>query len=228
MTTIAIDGLSEEEFRRSIEGGLRRGRAGEAVAKLRELIQPFAGPGRILSERFLTVQVSDLSLKGWENLGDRIRRFDRPGRPVSAISIAFGWPGEEVPQPDAQGRLSPLVEVGYYNDDSFPFSRSGREDLLDGYSFHGCTWGDDCVGSDTALVLEGISDLHGALALLEARLLAEEEPDPDEICAGSSRKSEIHRRAARLIGLPLGRRPVWKRDHRIKIFRRGARQHLRG
>ena len=185
MTTIAIDGLSEEEFRRSIEGGLRRGRAGEAVAKLRELIQPFAGPGRILSERFLTVQVSDLSLKGWENLGDRIRRFDRPGRPVSAISIAFGWPGEEVPQPDAQGRLSPLVEVGYYNDDSFPFSRSGREDLLDGYSFHGCTWGDDCVGSDTALVLEGISDLHGALALLEARLLAEEEPDPDEICAGS-------------------------------------------
>lgn len=185
MTTIAIDGLSEEEFRRSIESGLRRGRASESVAKLRELIAPFAGPGRVLPERFLTIEASDLALKGWEDLGDRIRRYDRPGRLVSAISIAFGWPGEEVPKPDAEGRLSPLVEIGYYNDDAFPFSRSGREDLLDGYSLHGCTWGDDCVGSDTALVLEGISDLHGALAILEARLLACAEPDPDEICAGS-------------------------------------------
>lgn len=185
MTTIAIDGLSEEEFRRSIESGLRRGRANESVAKLRELIEPFAGEGRILPARFLTVDAADLVLRGWEELGDRIRRYDRPGRLVSAISIAFGWPGEDVPQPDAEGRVSPLVEVGYYNDDAFPFSRSGREDLLDGYSFHGCTWGDDCVGTDTALVLEGISDLHGALAALEARLLAEDEPDPDEICAGS-------------------------------------------
>lgn len=185
MTTIAIDGLSEEEFRRSIESGLRRGRADEAVAKLRELIEPFVGEGRILPPRFLTVEASDLSLKGWEGLGDNIRRFDRPGRLISAISIAFGWPGEDVPQPDAEGRVTPLVEVGYYNDDAFPFSRSGREDLLDGYSFHGCTWGDDCVGSDTALSLDGISDLHGALAALEARLLASEEPDPDEICAGS-------------------------------------------
>lgn len=185
MTTIAIDGLSEEEFRRSIESGLRRGRADEAVAKLRELIEPFAGEGRILPARFLTVDAADLVLRGWEELGDRIRRYDRPGRLVSAVSIAFGWPGEDVPRPDAEGRVCPLVEVGYYNDDAFPFSRSGREDLLDGYSFHGCTWGDDCVGSDTALVLEGISDLHGALAALEARLLSLDEPDPDEICAGS-------------------------------------------
>jgi hypothetical protein len=185
VTTIAIDGLSEEEFRRSIESGLRRGRADESVAKLRELIEPFAGEDRILPARFLTVDAADLVLRGWEELGDRIRRYDRPGRLVSAISIAFGWPGEDVPRPDAEGRVSPLVEVGYYNDDAFPFSRSGREDLLDGYSFHGCTWGDDCVGTDTALVLEGISDLHGALAALEARLLAEDEPDPDEICAGS-------------------------------------------
>jgi len=185
VTTIAIDGLSEEEFRRSIESGLRRGRADEAVAKLRELIEPFAGEDRILPHRFLTVDAADLELVGWQGLKDRIRRYDRPGRLVSAISIAFGWPGEDLPQPDAEGRVSPLVEVGYYNDDAFPFSRSGREDLLDGYSFHGCTWGDDCVGSDTALALEGISDLHGALAALEARLLASDDPDPDAICAGS-------------------------------------------
>ncbi|MCC6927198.1 hypothetical protein [Novosphingobium sp.] len=185
MTTIAINGLSEEEFRRSIESGLRRGRAGESVEKLRELIAPFAGPGKVLPERFLTVEASDLVIRGWENLGDHVRKHDRPGRPVTALTIAFGWPGEDVPQPDESGRLSPLVEVGYYNDDSYPFSRSGREDLLDGYSLHGCTWADDSAGSDTALLLEGISDLHGALALLEARLLACEEPDPDEICAGS-------------------------------------------
>lgn len=185
MTTIAIDGLNEDEFRRSIERKLRRGQADEAVERLRELIAPFAGPGRILPERFLTIQAGDLVLNGWSALGDSIRRHDRPGRPVTALSIAYGWPGEEVPVPDPEGRLSPLVETAYYTDDAFPFSQSGRDDLLDGYSYHGCTWADDCEASDRALWLDGIDDLNGALAALEARLLASDTPDEEEIRAGS-------------------------------------------
>lgn len=185
MTTIAIDGQSEEDFRRAIESDLRHGRDSAAIARIQTLLAPYAGPNGILPERFLTVTAQDLTLPGWSFLGDSIARHDRPGRPVTAISIAFGWAGEEPPEPDAQGRLHPHIETSYYNDAAYPFSQSGRDDLLDGYSLHGCNWAADCEASDNALSLDGIDDLHGALALLEAQLLAGEEPDADAIVAGS-------------------------------------------
>jgi hypothetical protein len=185
VTTILLDGLNEETFRRSIESRLRQGLAAEAVEKLRGLLAPYAGPGRILPERFLTVQVSDLTLSGWEQLGEAVSRHDRPGGQVTAISIAFGWPGDDLPVPDPDGKLRPLIEVGFFTDEAFPFSQSAREDLLDGYSYHGCTWANDNAATETCLSLEGIDDLHGALAALEERLLASDEPDPDEISAGS-------------------------------------------
>ena len=185
MTTIAIDGQSEEDFRRSIESDLRHGRDSAAIARIQKLLAPYAGPDGILPERFLTVTAADLALRGWSFLGDSIARHDRPGRPVTAISIALAWAGEEPPTPDAQGCLHPHVETGYYNDAAYPFSQSGRDDLLDGYSLHGCNWAADCEASDNALSVDGIDDLHGALVLLEAQLLASEEPDADAIVAGS-------------------------------------------
>lgn len=185
MTTIVIDGLSEEEFRRSIENRLREGQPDTAIERLRALLEPYSGEGRAVPERFLTVTANDLSLGGWDGLADAIQRHGRFGCPVTALSIAFGWPGEAVPVPDAQGWLRPYLETSYFTDDAFPFSQSGRDDLLDGYSTHGCTWAADCEGTDHALSLEGIDDLHGALAGLEARLLASSEPDEDGIRAGS-------------------------------------------
>lgn len=184
-TTIAVDGLNEEAFRRSIESRLRQGRASDAVEKLRALLEPYAGEGRILPGRFLSVHPSDLKLIGWEHLGDALFRHDREGWPITGLSIAFGWPGEEIPQPDERGHLSPLVETGFFTDEAYPFSQSRRADLLDGYSYHGCTWAADCTATDTVLALHGIDDLHGALAALEAQLLASDEPDEEAIRAGS-------------------------------------------
>ena len=185
MTTIVIDGLNEEDFRRSIQNRLREGKLAPAIARLRTLLAPFAQAGGMLPERLLTVSAGDLVLTGWDVLGDAVSRHDRPGRPVSAVSIAFGWAGEDVPEPDAQGHLKPHLETSYYNDDAFPFSHSSREDLLDGYSFDGCTWSGDPQATDTALGLDGIDDLYGALARLEARLLASDEPDEVGLRAGS-------------------------------------------
>ena len=186
MTTIAIDGQSEEDFRRAIETDLRHGRDNAAIERLQRLLAPYAaGPNGILPERFLTVTAADLALRGWSYLGECIARHDRPNRPVTAISIAFAWAGEEPPEPDAQGCLNPHVETGYFNDAAYPFSQSGRDDLLDGYSLHGCNWAADCEASDNALSVDGIDDLHGALAQLEAQLLASEDPDEDAIIAGS-------------------------------------------
>ena len=185
MTTITVDGLNEDTFRRVIEGRLRQGKASEAVDKLRLLLAHYAGPGRILPERFLTAASSDLVLYGWDNLGEAMARHDRPGSPITALSIAFGWPGEDPPAPDAEGNLSPHLEVAYFTDEAYPFSQSGRDDLLDGYSYHGCTWSDQGTATDTALAVAGIDDLHGALAALEARLLDCDTPDVEEIRAGS-------------------------------------------
>ncbi len=185
MSTITVDGLNEETFRRVIEGRLRLGKPDEAIDKLRLLLVPYAGPGRILPERFLTVQSGDLHISGWDALGDAIARLDQPGWPITAVSVAFGWPGEDLPRPDPEGRLKPLIDTGFFTDRAYPFSHSSREDLLDGYSYHGCTWADETEAVEQVLSLEGIDDLHGALAGLEARLLDSEEPDDEEIRAGS-------------------------------------------
>ena len=185
MSTIVIDGLNEEDFRRSIENRLREGMAGVAIERLRRLLAPCAGPGGILPERFLTIAAADLVLGGWDDLGQAVRRRDLPGRRVSALSIAFAWPDGEVPEPDADGRLRPYLETSYFSDNAYPFSQSLRDDLLEGYSFYGCSWSGDAEASDTAVFVEGIDDLHGALARLEARLLASDEPDEDAIRAGS-------------------------------------------
>ena len=185
MTTIAIDGLNEEDFRRSVQNRLREGRVAPAIARLRALLAPYAGPEKLLPERFLKVEPADLTFAGWDSLGTAIARHDRPGRPITALSIAFGWAGEEVPEPDDKGRLQPYLETAYFNDDAFPFSQSSREDLLEGYSSEGCSWGGDCQAADTALAVHGIDDLYGALAALEAFLLASDEPDETGLLAGS-------------------------------------------
>lgn len=185
MTSIVIDRLNEEDFRRSIENRLREKRAGVAIERLRRLIEPYARPGGILPERFLTVDTGDLVLSGWEALDQSIRRYDRPGAPITAISIAFGWPGEEPRPRNAAGHLPPYVETRYFTDAAFPFSESTRDDLLEGYSSYGCSWGDDCEAVDTVLAVEGIDDLHAALSDLEEVLLASEQPDEDGLRAGS-------------------------------------------
>ena len=185
MSTIVLDGLNEEDFRRSIENRLREGRPVAAIERLRPLLAPYARPGGPLPERFLQIEAGDLVLSGWEALEEAVSRHDKPGRPVTAISIAFGWPGEDAPAPDPAGCLHPHVETSFYTDNAYPFSASGREDLLDGYSYYGCTWSGDYEATETVLSLEGIDDLHGALAQLEADLLTMEDPDEDGIRAGS-------------------------------------------
>ncbi|MFM5916639.1 MAG: hypothetical protein ACKOOL_03795 [Novosphingobium sp.] len=185
VTTIVIDGLNEEDFRRSVQNRLREGRVSPAIARLRALLAPYTGPNGLLPERFIKVEPEDLVFAGWDSLGTAIGRHDRPGRPVTALSIAFGWAGEEVPVPDAEGRLQPHIETAYYTDDAFPFSQSSRDDLLEGYSSEGCTWGGDCEAADTALAVHGIDDLYGALAALEAELLSSDEPDETGLLAGS-------------------------------------------
>lgn len=185
MNAIVIDGLNEDDFRRSIENRLREGRPEAAIERLRRLLVPYAGPERILPERFLAVEAADLKLQGWNGLEGALHERDRPGQPVTALSIAFGRQAEDQPEPDVEASARPHIETSYFTDEAFPFSQCGRDDLLEGYSIYGCNWAGDAEATDTALSLEGIDDLYGALAELEASLLASAEPEEDSIRAGS-------------------------------------------
>jgi hypothetical protein len=182
---ITIDGLNENDFRRSIENMLRHGEADSAATKLRALIEPYAGDGNILPSRFLTVSPGDVSLSGWDRLGERIRAYDRPDHRISALSISVTDPDEAGARPDDAGKPVPCIETGYFSDDAYPFSEAGRSDLLDGYSLYGCEWQGDFEETDSTLSVDGIEDLYGAVARLEAKLLASKEPCEQEIRAGS-------------------------------------------
>lgn len=187
MDTITIDGLDENDFRRSIETMLRNGEADDAASKLRALLKPYSGRDKLLPERFMTVSPGEVSLAGWQNLRAQIGKYDRPEHLISALRIAVTDPDPEAPppQPDASGRLTPLIETSYFSDDSFPFSDADRNDLLDGYSMDDSAWQGDFEASDSAVKVEGIEDLYGSVAAIEARVMQSDEPDGDEIRAGS-------------------------------------------
>lgn len=185
MDAIAIDGLDEHDFRRSIENMLRRGEADGAASRLRALLGPFAGENGILPPRFLTVSSDELALAGWDGLEERIGEYDRPDHRISALSIAVTDPETAGVYPDEAGKLAPCIETSYFSDEAFPFSEAARSDLLEGYSLEGCEWQGEFETTDTRLSVEGIDDLYGAVARLEAKLMDSEEPRQDEIRAGS-------------------------------------------
>jgi hypothetical protein len=81
--------------------------------------------------------------------------------------------------------LRPSIEANFFTDEAYPFSGSARGDLLNGYSQYQCEWQGNFQGTDKTLSIEGIDDLYGAVARLEARLLESPEPSTQEICAGS-------------------------------------------
>jgi hypothetical protein len=182
---ITIDGLGEEDFRRSIESMLRHGQADTAAARLRALLAPYASGDEdaILPPRFLGVSSADVTIVGWGDLADRIGQHDRPGQRISALSVT-------VTDTEAAGlgrtaKRGPVIQTSYFSDDAYPFAGAARQDLLEGYLPYGNEWQSNCEGTDTALSVEGIDDLFDAIAGLETRLLESAEPSAREIRAGS-------------------------------------------
>lgn len=185
MEIITIDGMVEHDFRHSIEDMLRLDQVDEAVERLRALLEPCAGFGRVLPPRFLEVTSADVEIAGWHRLADRLYDHDRANRPISAIGVtladarALGGPGP------SRGRLQPFVKTFYFNDDAYPFTNATRDDLLDGYSRDGFEWQGDYQATDATLSIRGIDDLYGAIVELEDRLFDTPDPDEEEIRAGT-------------------------------------------
>jgi hypothetical protein len=182
---ISIEGLNEDVFRRSIERMLRHGQADDAAAKLRALIEPYAGEGGVLPARFLAITSADIRLTGWNSLGQRLGEHDRPDHEISALAITVVEPDRPRTDSGESGNLAPRIETSYFSDEAYPFSQAERSDLLEGYSLFGCEWQGECEETDSTLAVEGVDDLYGAIVRLEAQLMDSEDPDEDEIRAGS-------------------------------------------
>lgn len=185
MDTITIDGMDEDAFRHSVEDMLRHDQIDQAVARLRGLLEPYAGAGGVLPERFLTVSAEDVEFAGWQRLADRLHNHDRPNHAISAIGVtladarALGGPGP------SNGRMSPFIKTFYFSDEAYPFSIATRDDLLDGYTRDGFEWEADYQATDATLSITGLDDLYGAIVELEDRLFKTASPGEEEIRAGT-------------------------------------------
>lgn len=185
METITIDGVDENTFRHEIEDMLRLDAVDAATERLRALLAPYAAPGGILPQRFLTVTADEVEITGWDKLASRLGSHDRPQFPISAIGVVLadarvlGGPGPQ------GGRLAPFIKTYYFTDDAYPFTEAGRDDLLDGYTREGFGWQGDYQASDVTLAIKGIDDLHGAIIELEDRLLDLVNPPEDFLRAGT-------------------------------------------
>lgn len=185
METITIDGVDEHAFRYAVEDMLRHDNVDEATERLRGLLQAYAGEGRLLPSRFLSVTAAEVEITGWERLASRLASHDRPQFPISAIGVVLsdarvlGGPGPQ------GGRLAPFIKTYYFSDDAYPFTNAARDDLLDGYTREGFGWQGDYQATDATLAIKGIDDLHGAIIELEDRLLDSTSPSEDELRAGT-------------------------------------------
>lgn len=185
METITIDGVDENAFRHDIEDMLRFDAVEDALERLRTLLAPYARPGGILPERFLTVTADEVEITGWERLASRLGSHDRPQFPISAIGVvladarALGGPGPQ------GGRLAPFIKTYYFTDDAYPFTNAAREDLLDGYTREGFGWQADYQATDATLAIKGIDDLYGTVIELEDRLLDLANPPEEFLRAGT-------------------------------------------
>ncbi|MDG2005266.1 MAG: hypothetical protein P8J20_18235 [Novosphingobium sp.] len=185
MNSITIDGMEEMEFRRSIEGLLRQGQADDAADRLKTLLKGYAGEGRLLPERFLTVSANDISLEGWDQLGEKLGEYDRAEMAMSAISVDILDPQGVGARPDESGRLRPVIETSYFSDSAYPFSEADRDDLLDGYSSFGCEWQGNFENIDTTIAVEGIDDLYGVTVGLENKVASSAKFDSEDVEAGA-------------------------------------------
>ena len=185
MDGITIDGMDEDTFRHTVEDMLRFDQVDEAVAHLRELLEPYARDGAILPARFLEITAADVEVGGWDRLESRLLNHDRPNFPISAIGVCLadarvlGGPGPR------DGRLAPFIKTFYFSDDAYPFTEASREDLLDGYTREGFGWQSDYQATDATLSIRGMDDLHGAIIELEDRLLDIANPPEEQIRAGT-------------------------------------------
>ena len=192
-----------------VEAMLRAGDAEAALGRVRGMLTTLAQGGSALAARCLAAGPERVTVAGWAGLAGRVAALDRPGKPITAIGIDLSDPGAHSDtRPDAAGRMDPYIETNFYSDDAFPFSRSDRNALLDGYVGSGSKWQGSFVDIDNMITVQGLGDVYGPVYALEQAHARSSNggPDFDMAVVGSSHIAVlVHlavRNAVRRHGLP--------------------------
>lgn len=168
-------------FLGDVEALLRRGQPDVAAGILESQLGDLADEGSELAKLCLKVPVSAIRLVGWEQLADKMKKLDRPGRPISALSIDVSAPFEMPVLSDKHGNFyEPDLDTVFYSDAMFPFSTASREAMLDSYSDSGAPWSGQFENVDATISVRGLGGIYGEVLLAQKRCRTDDHSDARE------------------------------------------------
>lgn len=175
---------NEEElfaFLGDVEALLRRGQPDVAAGLLESQLGDLADEGNDLAKLCLKVPVSAIRMVGWEQLGDKMKKLDRPGRPITAISIDISAPFE-MPVLDAKhgNFYEPDLDTVFYSDSLYKFTGSDRQMMMDAYTPKGPAWAGHFESVDNTIAVRGLGGLYGEVLLAQKRCRSDDHNDAME------------------------------------------------
>lgn len=150
----------ERAFREKVEGLLRNGEAGSALAEIdARLGELSANP---LARVALAVDPAAVAITGWHAIARNIASLDVHGQPISAVSIDLADPASAARVGDDAMQAPPILETAYYCDEVFPFSTSDRGKLASSYGRGVVRWRDKHDHRDREIGVVGLDSLYAA------------------------------------------------------------------
>jgi len=168
-------------FLGDVEALLRRGQPDVAAGLLESQLGDLADEGNELARLCLKVPVSAVRIVGWEQLNERMKKLDRPGKPITAISIDISAPFE-MPVLDAKhgNFYEPDLDTVYYSDSLYKFTGSDRQSMIDAYSPKGPPWSGHFESVDNTIAVRGLGGLYGEVLLAQKRCRSDDHDDAME------------------------------------------------
>lgn len=168
-------------FLGDVEALLRRGQPDVAAGLLESQLGDLADEGSELARLCLKVPVSAIRLVGWEQLGERMAKLDRPGKPITAVSIDISAPFEMPVLSEKHGNFyEPDLDTVFYTDSLYKFTSSGRQTMMDAYTPKGPPWAGHFENVDNTISVRGLGGIYGEVLLGQKACRADDHNDAME------------------------------------------------
>ncbi|WP_066553172.1 hypothetical protein [Croceicoccus bisphenolivorans] len=168
-------------FLGDVEALLRRGQPDVAAGLLESQLGDLADEGNELARMCLKVPVGAIRLVGWEHLGEKMAKLDRPGKPVTAISIDISAPFEMPVLSEKHGNFyEPDLDTVFYTDSLYKFTGATRQAMLDSYTPKGGPWTGHFEHVDNTISVRGLGGIYGDVLLAQKACRADDHDDAME------------------------------------------------
>lgn len=151
-----LEAEGERAWVEAMRGLLTAGRADEADARLAADLEGFEGN---LARLCKATSAADVALEGWEDLLPILAEWEGP--PVTAVTLGLTNPPDLVFE--AGQTHEPDLMLGLYSDETFPFSRASKADILAECGKEMPAWIDAEEDVEFHCVVTGLAELNTAL-----------------------------------------------------------------